>query len=459
MKKIELVFRTVGERTSEMALELALKHIAPDKVHRIDNVKPFTRTVEEMLLRNYDAADFVVFMDADCLIMEDMRPFLNHNSRPYVDCYVQDKFRGTVHMGVHITRIDVVQAMQQIKASKNNLKYVLKAESYIRNLALKRLKKKKHFKHFKILHDFCQFYRDIFVKYGVRELRSRKGYHRQKLDMNMEQWPTDDLDFVVARQAVEYTRQAVPLDASAAEIAQFIIALPEIAGPELQRMGLAEKSPVTLPEVETLTATLQPHLPSPRRPKVFGIGLSRTCTKSLTLALNILGVNVVHYPNDEATYNELVLGQYNFSLLNYYDGITDITVSPFYPHLDRLYPDSKFILTMRDKEAWLASLENHWASRSAFASGSNHSVQMEVRRFLRAAVYGCYTFNRERMSYVYDLHYKNVTEYFKGRPDKLLILNITAGDGWEKLCPFLGKAVVHEPFPDIKKKSKLIEFL
>jgi len=81
--------------------------------------------------------------------------------------------------------------------------------------------------------------------------------------------------------------------------------------------------------------------------KVFGIGLSRTGTKSLTEALNMLGINVVHYPNDETTLQELIAGNYEFSLLNSWDGITDITVAPYYAQLDKIYPDSKFILTVR----------------------------------------------------------------------------------------------------------------
>ena len=36
--------------------------------------------------------------------------------------------------------------------------------------------------------------------------------------------------------------------------------------------------------------------------------------------------------------------------------ITDITVAPYYAQLDQLHPGSKFILTTREKNAWLASM-------------------------------------------------------------------------------------------------------
>jgi hypothetical protein len=40
-----------------------------------------------------------------------------------------------------------------------------------------------------------------------------------------------------------------------------------------------------------------------------------------------------------------------------------------------------------------------------------------------------------------------VHDYFRERPDDLLVLNICAGEGWERLCPFLGQDVPGIPFP------------
>jgi len=42
--------------------------------------------------------------------------------------------------------------------------------------------------------------------------------------------------------------------------------------------------------------------------KIFGLGLSKTGTSSLTDALNLLGVKAVHYPHDQRTYEELRAG-------------------------------------------------------------------------------------------------------------------------------------------------------
>ena len=243
MKKIELVFRTVGERTSSLALELALKNIAPDEVHIIENVRPFSQAVQRMLAIEHDC-DFVISMDADCLILEDMRPFLQENTRPFVDSYVLDKFRGRAYAGVHITRIDVVRAMSQVKVPENDKKYVLKPESRIRELALWRLDESRRFRRFRILHDFFQYYRDIFCKYAIRELRSRKPHNWNRLNHLMKDWGDDDLDFGVARRAVDYARTEIGPEHSSADLVLFMAALPDIARRELEKMGAVEKAPL-----------------------------------------------------------------------------------------------------------------------------------------------------------------------------------------------------------------------
>lgn len=458
MKKIDLLFRTVGERTSEIALSLAIKNIQPYQVHIIENVKPFSLAVQQMLETKY-TCDFVVFMDADCLIMEDMTSFLKANTLPYVDCYVLDKFRGKIHCGVHITRIDVVQAMQKVKLPQDDPQYVLRPESRIRDLAMRQLKLEKTFISFRIFHDFCQFYRDIFTKYVLRELRSRTDYQQAKLNFNQEDWEIQnpkDQDFWVAKYAIAYARKNLTKSASPQATAQFIKDLPQLSIHELSDKKIVEKPFLTLSEVRDLSTRLniRSQLNS-QKIKVFGIGLSQTGTKSLAQALTMLGFNIIHSPDDEVTLKELMAGDYNFSILNNSDGITDITVAPFYAQLDKLFPSSKFILTIRNKKSWLSSLQAQWSDKSVsdnlFSAQENN---MQRRRLLRVATYGIYTFNVERFSYVYDLHYKNVVEYFKDRPETLLILNIYTGEGWEKLCPFLNQPVLEQPFPYMEKNSE-----
>jgi hypothetical protein len=489
VKKIDLVFRTIGERTSEISLELAKQNIQPQKVHIIENIRPFSKAVQSMLQLDYDC-EYVVFMDADCLILENLRPFLDRNSYLYVDSFVLDRFRGHIHQGVHITHIDLVREMKKVPIPHQDKKYVLRPESRLRFLALKKLKAVKHFKHFRIFHDFFQSYEDIFAKLCLRELRSRTPEHLMHLEAARKYWlkSPQEIDFQVANTAVDFIRSLVPPSVDPETLDRYIQDLPHFAAQEVPKLNLPPQDPLTFAEIENQAKkqwqwqlfsvpasipsadqeTQRPESPtSPSngsQPKVFGIGLSRTGTKSLTSALNILGIKTIHYPDDDTTLRELVEGNYNLSLLQHFDGVTDITVSPFYPQLDELFPNSKFILTVRNKTDWLRSLEKHWQGRPAFVDYNHQSplyneIHMNIRRLLRSANYGCYEFSAHRVSYVYDHHYQSVLNYFKNRPESLLVLDICGGEGWEKICPFLNKPIVPYPFPLITKQSALQAFV
>jgi hypothetical protein len=181
--------------------------------------------------------------------------------------------------------------------------------------------------------------------------------------------------------------------------------------------------------------------------KVFGLGLSKTGTSSLTEALNRLGVRSIHYPHDVQTHEQLRNGDYRLRILDEYQGVTDITVAPYFAQLDRTWPGSKFILTVREKESWLRSAELHW--RLLLEVWDRDPQFRRFTEFILASVYGTVGFNRERMSYVYDAHVRNVTRYFQNRPDDLLVLDICAGNGWDALCRFLGLVAPDEPFPHV----------
>jgi hypothetical protein len=185
------------------------------------------------------------------------------------------------------------------------------------------------------------------------------------------------------------------------------------------------------------------------RHKVFGLGLSKTGTTSLAAALNILDIKTIHCPRDEKTISELKRGVYKLAVLNEYDGAVDIPIAPYYAQLDLAYPSSKFILTVRDKTAWLRSTEDHWKRATRARNVEIH----RFREFIRPVVYGTVEFDPDRFSCVYDTHEQNVRRYFQDRPDDLLILDICGGDGWEKLCGFLGLSLPQIPFPH-KKKNK-----
>ena len=161
--------------------------------------------------------------------------------------------------------------------------------------------------------------------------------------------------------------------------------------------------------------------------RAWGIGLGRTGTTTLCDALKVLGYrNVVHNPK--------------FEELRDLDGAADNGCTVFYKYLDYKFPDSKFILTVRDLDPWLES-SNYIHDRCSATRENDVPI---MRRML---LYEAVAFDREIFTAAYHRHHADVKRYFQQRPDDLLVLNIMGGDGWELLCPFLELPIPDEPFP------------
>lgn len=65
-------------------------------------------------------------------------------------------------------------------------------------------------------------------------------------------------------------------------------------------------------------------------------------------------------------------------------------------------------------------------------------------------IYGVEKPKRDRHKFLekYKSHNRNVKEYFDRNPyGALLVMDITDGDGWEKLCPFLDATVLLMKLP------------
>lgn len=174
-----------------------------------------------------------------------------------------------------------------------------------------------------------------------------------------------------------------------------------------------------------------------KSPKVFGIGFHKTGTTSLGQALGLLGYRVC---GDVATADPLIgeraIG-FARQLTEQFDAFQDNPWPIIYRELDGWYPDAKFVLTLRDTEAWLASILKFFGERDSP---------------MRAWIYGVGVPRGNEAVYRarYERHNREVQEYFRDRPDRLLVMDFSRGDGWEKLCPFLGAAVPAAPFPRVK---------
>jgi hypothetical protein len=157
----------------------------------------------------------------------------------------------------------------------------------------------------------------------------------------------------------------------------------------------------------------------------------KTGTKSLAKALTILGLNcfhgVVKYEETARSTGEL----FPREILDVYDEFCDWPFPDFYQELDQRYPGSKFILTTRDLKSWLKSVKDHMRRNRL-----NPSYRGNLKFFDTA-----------RLTFLWRNHHQKVLGYFANRSRDFLIMDITAGEGWEKLCPFLNQLVPDQSFP------------
>jgi hypothetical protein len=176
------------------------------------------------------------------------------------------------------------------------------------------------------------------------------------------------------------------------------------------------------------------------RPRVFGIGMNKTGTSSLHAALRHLGYTAVHHGSVELRRSIEAAAAEGRPLLSDIDpdldALCDIAaITSGFAELDRDYSGSKFILTVRDVDDWVSSRIRHVeANRSARDAGRPHGNFMDI--------------DVEAWVIERDAHHAAVLAHFAGRPDDLLVLDLCAGQGWERLAPFLGwERIPERPFP------------
>ena len=170
--------------------------------------------------------------------------------------------------------------------------------------------------------------------------------------------------------------------------------------------------------------------------KYFGIGISRTATSSLADAFKMLGYKSKHYLT-KSQYDEF------FRKGTIYDFVNDIPIYSYYQALDKQFPNSKFIYTKRNIQEWKDSCLQYFPPRMNTASVKR---QLDFFEFWQT-FFKCKNATDVKYEEIYQQHEQQVLEYFKDRPDDLLVMDITKGDGWEVLCPFIGCAIPNVPFP------------
>lgn len=157
--------------------------------------------------------------------------------------------------------------------------------------------------------------------------------------------------------------------------------------------------------------------------RIYGIGMGKTGTTTLVEALEILGFTPgYHGPNLRRIIKSRCAA--------------DNVVAANYRLLASRFPNAKFILTLRKKDAWLASREKH---KKRYPLSPGYSAA-------RISLYGKNDPQEADEWPAYERHTEAVRRFFKGE-NRLLEMDICGGDGWETLCPWLGVPVPDVTFP------------
>lgn len=177
--------------------------------------------------------------------------------------------------------------------------------------------------------------------------------------------------------------------------------------------------------------------------KVFCIGFHKTGTSSLAKALEELGYRVTGPNGVRRPRIAKVALKLAEKLVPEYDAFQDNPWPIIYKEMDARYPGSKFILVVREPQSWLRSQVSYFGKKSS-----------PMRQWIYGENAGCPEGNEEIYLARYNRHNAEVQEYFKDRPDDLLVMSLSSGDGWEKLCKFLGYPVPDRPFPHVNKGTR-----
>lgn len=181
--------------------------------------------------------------------------------------------------------------------------------------------------------------------------------------------------------------------------------------------------------------------------RVFGIGLNKTGTKSLHDAVAILGYSPVHIGKQTSLLIFQAIDQgrpvFEYCHPRVAEGDAYFDARPMGRHFDvfdKEFPGSRFILHTRDLASWLESREKHVRANQQLARRGLYKGQwLSVDRG---------AWNQE-----WHIHHDLVRTYFSDRPRDLLEIDVTSGEGWQKLCPFLEQEIPSVGFPWINPHS------
>ena len=200
--------------------------------------------------------------------------------------------------------------------------------------------------------------------------------------------------------------------------------------------------------------------------KIIGTGVGRTGTYSLRTALNQLGLGPCHHmeevlhhmPVQLPLWQAAVKGSPDWNAIYQgYESTVDWPTAGFFRELSKVYPDAKFILTVRSPESWAASFsETIYALLAAKDQAPPHMqawLEMGIAVIAKTGFPAGMT--PADLANAFTAHNEAVKATIPA--DKLLVYEVK--QGWEPLCKFLGKPIPSDPFPQTNNRAEFWELV
>jgi hypothetical protein len=188
--------------------------------------------------------------------------------------------------------------------------------------------------------------------------------------------------------------------------------------------------------------------------EVIGLGVGRTGTYSLKLALEQLGFGPCHHMKDVDVHAQPQLDRWKAAAARRPDwarayagfrSAVDWPTAAFGEELLAAYPSAKFLLTVRDPARWYESFSNT-IYPLVDPEGSSPPTLAPFTEMVRAVMHKTgfeVPSSRDDLLAAFVRHIANVRRTIPA--DRLLVFEVA--DGWTPLCGFLGVPVPDRPFP------------
>ncbi len=202
--------------------------------------------------------------------------------------------------------------------------------------------------------------------------------------------------------------------------------------------------------------------------KIFVVGRNKTGTTSVGQALSSLGFRLGDQSEAELLMEDWAKRSFN-NIAEYCrtaDAFQDVPFNLDYTCqiMDYSFPDSKFILTVRNSpQEWYESLTRFHTmilgkNRLPTADDLKQFPYRRTGWLWRAhqLVYGIdehTLYNKELYIRHYEAHNQRVLDYFRHRPEDLLVLNLSNPESMRSLCEFLDIPVTDQVMPHLNRSK------